>query len=987
MAEDVWTALCKGSLGFAQSRAADLTGDSFSDAGSLVASLFDGSPPGTAKQRLEKLKEDIKNLTDAVKPLVNAVKPKVEAGKNAVVAMANELGTDPFTMAAAARATTELAKLLRALDEAMDLIADEIAKPSPQPERDSIRKAIKGIKEPWIRPFRSMAQDATELFDSFCEMVLGVENAGDKLQDLLEWDDANKRLSVELVAVGVQSPTPAIAFDDASIDAFLSFKTDIRLGLQLNTKLKAGMRGDKLLEKIMPGQPPTADSESVAITLDTTDGITLGDKDSKITLPVRFSFPGVELREFALALPVDDNEKRKGRMDITMTFAAKFGDVVAIVAEGAGVTITMATSGQPFSIEPRLPDGIGMRVDATVVKGGGYLRRKEKEFGGVLDLKFTEIGITAIGLLNVDPFSLVVIIGVRFAPKIDLSFGFTLNGVGGILALERRLDSPALRAGIKEGTVDTLLFPDDPVAQAPKILDKLGAIFPPQPGAFVVGPIALLGWGSQAGFVEAKLGIVLCLPDPKIVLLGAVEIAVPSPHVKDDAKIVDLRAEIFGEFTPEYLLLLISLNNSKVARIPISGDLGLFIRWAGGEPAFALSVGGFFPKYKAPAELSDMRRVAIDLSPAKWLSLRAEGYFAITSNSVQFGGMIRLSADLEVASAKAWLSIDALFQWSPHFYFAVIIDAGIEVKAFGVTVCGVTFHGELEGTRPWRIQGRATVEILWWDVDVDIGPHEWGEREVEPGVQLSPVAEVASALRADAAWATMVPAGTDMLARLVRDETTPLLVHPLGSLELRQQKVPLETEIDRIGSASVTAKRVNLANPLVGSVPAGAVTHASDSFPPGHFLKLTLDQQASRPDFETFPSGMQVAASRSPIYGGDAVAVGVPYQWDTVFPHEAISRGSLTLKFSKRLSAHAFRTSGVAVAARQNANPYAPVTVGKSSLKVGEHGQVVIRRRDDLTASSGMSSTMTTTAAARQIEQLGADADDMFAMVAAGVVA
>jgi hypothetical protein len=56
---------------------------------------------------------------------------------------------------------------------------------------------------------------------------------------------------------------------------------------------------------------------------------------------------------------------------------------------------------------------------------------------------------------------------------------------------------------------------------------------------------------------------------------------------------------VFGEFTPDYLLLIVAINNSKVAGIPISGDLGLFVRWAG-DAAFALSVGGFFPKYKAP---------------------------------------------------------------------------------------------------------------------------------------------------------------------------------------------------------------------------------------------------------------------------------------------------------------------------------------------------------------------------------------------------
>jgi hypothetical protein len=410
-----------------------------------------------------------------------AVKPEALKAKAAVAAMAAELGTDPFTMEAAARAATELAKVLRALDASLDHVAREVARPSPEPERADLERSIKGIREPWVRPFRGLAADATKLFDALCKQLLGMDDAGARLQHELKWDDAAKKLSVQLLGAAERAPVPALKFDGASVEAFFAFKTDAKLGVVVKTKLKAGLRGDKLLEKLIPGQPPTADSSEAAITLDTSDGLTLGNKDSKITLPVRFAFPGVELREFALALPVAEDEKRAGKLDVTLTVAAKLG-VIAMVAEGAGVTITLRQGAvEAFSIAPRLPDGVGMRVDAPVVKGGGYLRRKESEFGGVLDLQFAKIGVTAIGLLGTDPFSLVIVIGVRFAPKIELGYGFTLNGLGGILAVERRLDSAALRAGIREGVVDTLLFPDDPVAAAPKILDKLGAIFPPQP--------------------------------------------------------------------------------------------------------------------------------------------------------------------------------------------------------------------------------------------------------------------------------------------------------------------------------------------------------------------------------------------------------------------------------------------------------------------------------------------------------------------------
>src|SRR4029078_12121127 len=156
---------------------------------------------------------------------------------------------------------------------------------------------------------------------------------------------------------------------------------------------------------------------------------------------------------------------------------------------------------------------------------------------------------------------------------------------------------------------------------------------------------------------------------------------VPSTEVKESLRIVNLHAEILGEFTPDYLLFIISLTNSKIAGIAISGDIGLLIRWNGGAN-FAMSVGGFFPKYTPPPELADLRRMMLQLSPpVAGLSVRAEGYFAITANSLQFGGKVTVIADFGPISGQAWLGVDALFHWTPHFYFIFIVDAGIEIKA------------------------------------------------------------------------------------------------------------------------------------------------------------------------------------------------------------------------------------------------------------------------------------------------------------------
>lgn len=940
MSDDIFSAFGKGFVAFVHTRAADLVGDTFSDTGTLIETLADGQQ-GSTKTAFDAVKSDVEQLAGIGAALKAAIDKEINDAKAAVQEMAAELGADPFQPDELARALTALVKLLNAYDSAMDKIAEKVSeKADGEMTPAQIKEAISGMNAPIRRVLTGAGGVVTSNFDKLAKFVMNVDDATKKLgdKDVFKWDYAEKRLHIEFASLS-GAGTPPLNFDGGSLVAFFTYKTEFKAGIEVKTKLKAGLRNDKFLEKIMPGQGPTADTDQVAITLDTKDGLTFGSgKDKRLVLPVRFSFPGVELREFAIEQPAQDNEKGKNRVNVVLTVAGKMGDVFACVAEGSGISIRWNDGGNP-DVEPKLPTGIGMRLKTPAVTGGGYLRYDEvkKEFGGVFQLEMLKIGVTAIGLLTVEPrFSMVIVIGVRFSPKIELGYGFTLSGLGGILAINRRLDSDALRDGLKDGIVGQLLFPADPVAAAPQILTKLSAIFPVQEGAFVIGPIAELGWGSQAGFVKARLGVVICLPDPKLVLLGAVQIGVPSADIDEKARVVDLRAEIFGEITPEYFFLKVSLAKSKIMKMQVTGDICLFIQWAG-EGAFVLSVGGFFPGYEAPKQIGKMERVGIKFAPpVDWISLSAQAYVAITSNSVQFGGRIDLKAKVGPASAEAWIQLDAMFRWAPHFYFVMRIDAGIRVKAFGVTVAGVTFLGELSGDKPFRIEGRASVEILWWDVSVDIGPLTWGEPRPAPAPQIDPIATVAEALSASAAWNPRLPADAQSIVRLAPADETPLY-HPMGQIELRQISVPLETDIDRIGSSRVSCKRINLRGAKLGGQDAGAVWPLKDRFPPGHYLDLKDHEVLARPEYEEHASGLGMGASRGP---GFSAAVHSALVWNTVPVGEPVAASMVPMRW-KLASSHA---KILRAALKQQhvtrINPYAGPPVPQEPVAVTPRGEL-----------------------------------------------
>src|SRR5262249_39655550 len=179
------------------------------------------------------------------------------------------------------------------------------------------------------------------------------------------------------------------------------------------------------------------------------------------------------------------------------------GSIIGLTVDGAGLKLHIdPTSGLPVSVTLKTPTGMGLSVDTGLVRGGGYLAEEPGGFGGALDLRMGPVEVKAVGLLTLEPgLSLVMGMSVQVRPPLDLTFGFTRNAVGGLIGIEHRLDADALRAGIGSGALDHLLFPPDPVAAAPAILNTLQQVFPFDHGSLVIGPMVEIGWGRPISFV------------------------------------------------------------------------------------------------------------------------------------------------------------------------------------------------------------------------------------------------------------------------------------------------------------------------------------------------------------------------------------------------------------------------------------------------------------------------------------------------------
>ncbi len=264
-----------------------------------------------------------------------------------------------------------------------------------------------------------------------------------------------------------------------------------------------------------------------------------GSATIEIQIPLHVSLGPIDISSLYLVGGISGGDSGIAiPLELSVGLGAKLGPLEAAVERiGAKAMVTFPEEGgnlgpANISFEFKPPSGVGLAVDAGVVKGGGYLYIdvERGEYAGALELTFSGfVSIKAIGIITTKMpdgspgFSLLIIMWVEFASGIQLGFGFALFAVGGLLGLNRTMKLQALMEGVRSGAIDRIMFPQNIVANAPKIISDLRAIFPPQEGTFLIGPMVKLGWGTPT-LISVTLGIIIEIPG-NIAILGVIKIA------------------------------------------------------------------------------------------------------------------------------------------------------------------------------------------------------------------------------------------------------------------------------------------------------------------------------------------------------------------------------------------------------------------------------------------------------------------------------
>lgn len=586
------------------------------------------------------------------------------------------------------------------------------------------------------------------------------------------------------------------------------------------------------------------------------------------TLPVNLSLGPLSVHTISIRLNTNKDGLKK---EITTSVETKIGPIQASI-EGvgllAGLDFKKEIDGNfgPLDIgfELKPPSGIALTIDTGVVTGGGYLRLDPDtgEYSGALQLKFAKICLNAIGILNTKMpdgskgYSLLLIISAEFTPAIQLGFGFNLSKVGGLFGAHRNVVVEVMRDGLRSNSLGNILFPQDPVNNAPAIISNLRTIFPVQQDRYVFGPMASITWGTPK-ILTIELGLLLEMPAPlRIIVLGRIRMALPT----EEAALVKINLDMLGviDFGKQTIAIDATLFDSRFTAYTLSGDMAMRMDY-GNKPMFALSIGGMHPAFNKPPAFPALDRVAVSLSAGNNPRMRLEAYLALTSNTAQLGARLDLYAAAGNWNVSGTLGFDALFQFSP-FYFIVDIYGSVALKRKSKHIMALGVAFSLSGPNPWRAKGKATIKILLFKGSISFNMTV-GQKKAEalPTADIWPLLK--SALESDDNWSAQLP--REGQAFVVFKEESAEKVHPLGTIEFRQQIVPFNLAIQKFGNAQPSgANHFKIEGIQIGSS-SSTISETKEHFAPAQFLDLSEKEKLSRPSFEHFTAGARVQSAKA----------------------------------------------------------------------------------------------------------------------------
>lgn len=651
-------------------------------------------------------------------------------------------------------------------------------------------------------------------------------------------------------------------YSDGAFD--VGFLTSLE-GLKLALKLKQ-LNG--FFDAVLGGDI-NVDIGKLAVSYSLKDGLKIEDKAHvKIPFNSNIDLKFVKFKDLTLDVGLENGDLEAS---LLTTFIADLKCVSFTLTDlGFGVKWNLFTpegKAGTLKFDPKIkyPTGIGISIDATAVKGSGGIQWDEEKqrFAGALELNVLEkFGVNAMLVFTTgkgtDPFSFMGALSVSFNPGIQIGMGFSITSIGGSLGLNRGLDVDNLRSAVYDGSLSSILFVKDIKKDFDKVLANVDKYYPIIEEQMYVGLMAQITWGT---ILSADFGLFIQAPSPvTVILAGIVKVRL----AESAEKYLAINADFMGGIQfDKGIFFDAHLFDSKIVGIDIYGDMALRIYWGGETKGFILSIGGFHPQYKPESgfNLVDMKRVGMKLDFAV-VNMSLEAYFAITSNTVQFGAAFDMKIGWDGFGLTGNAAFNVLFQFKP-FYFMADMSVGLAVKMGSFTLCSISLSFDLSGPAKWHAKGVAKICVIGLNVPVDFN-YSWGKDQKDSDKKFIDVFPLFSeAIEDDSNWKVISTDYSDNMVTTLERKGDDLIVLPSDLISFNQSAVPFSRNMNCYGENEISDySRLDFAEIQFGSktLDENAYEFETASFAPTLTKKMKDADKLKSPSYINETSGFKLNA-------------------------------------------------------------------------------------------------------------------------------
>lgn len=552
---------------------------------------------------------------------------------------------------------------------------------------------------------------------------------------------------------------------------------------------------------------------------------------------------------------------------LSTSFTASIGGITFSFGNmGLGISTPFKDPDLDFGY--KLPTSIGIGVDMTGVTGAGVINwnTDKQEYFGALELKLLDVGISAMTLMafkypdGSKGFNFMGALTVDFGfPGIQLGFGFALTGVGGAFGINRKINTQKLQETVRDGSLESVMFNKNLTDNLDVLVQNISTYYPAKKGQVFFGFLAHISWTE---IVDVSAGLFLQAPSPtELLIAGIVKVHIGSSEELE--KLFVINAAFLGGINfSKGMFFDASLFDSRIVGLELYGDMAFRLNWGGDTKGFLLSMGGFHPQFTPPAgfNVGTMKRIGVKMN-YKILKFQMEQYFAITSNTVQFGIDSSLSIGWKGYGVFGDFAFNCLFQFKP-FWFTTDVSFHVALKLAGTTLLSAGLDFALSGPAKWHAKGDVSFKLLFFSVEVDFET-SWGksqEEEVRETIEL--LQRFRDSFAEAGNWTVIVSDIVDDTV-ILRDMTAPdgvLVLRPQDNIQFSQNELPLDTKMEKYGEnlpdvSFVRIDRVTSADPSIDIKSSEAI---NSSFAPSVYRNMSEWEKLTKPSYEDLGAGFSL---------------------------------------------------------------------------------------------------------------------------------